>query len=146
MTSHLERLGIFPAALVLLDAFLPGSVHPRFLSELKRGWLKWHPSIAPLDDELTAMSWYLHLFERWTPAAITTPTLLVRAREAIPTTDGDDNGPPSNDWRPGWAEPHAVAEVAGNHFTLMAEHAAAAAQAVHDWLSMLLPVSHDAPR
>ena len=59
------------------------------------------------------------------------PTLLVRATEPITglATDGD--------WRAHWPVPHTTVEVPGNHFTMLEDHAAATARAVHKWVATL---------
>lgn len=61
---------------------------------------------------------------------MTTPTLLVGAAEdrALPELLGDDA-------RAGWTLEHVRTEVAGDHFSMLEEHAESTALAVHRWLS-----------
>ncbi|WP_437805982.1 SDR family NAD(P)-dependent oxidoreductase [Sorangium sp. So ce1078] len=145
---HLERMGISPTAVVLLDTYPPTSIPPKVLSALRWAWVQWSPSMPRLDAQLTAMAWYVRLFERWVAAPITSPVLFVRATEALPT--GDANGTPrplnDHDWRARWEQPHATVEVPGNHLTMLGDHADAAALAVHTWLATLPSASHDAHR
>jgi acyl transferase domain-containing protein/thioesterase domain-containing protein/acyl carrier protein len=143
MASHLERLGIRPAALVLLDTYLPDRVHSRLRSTLMRGWLEWLPSMSSrYDDELTAMVCYNSFFEHWKPARIAAPTLLVRATEPLPAVGGDSTPGTSNDddWQShwGWEELHSITDVPGNHVTIMDTYAGSTARSVHDWLTTLL--------
>ncbi|MGK3965544.1 acyltransferase domain-containing protein [Sorangium sp. So ce118] len=148
VASHLERMGISPAAVVLLDTYPPTSIPPKVLSALRWAWVQWSPSMPRLDAQLTAMAWYVRLFEHWVAAPITSPVLFVRATEPLPT--GDANGTPKplndHDWRARWEQPHATVEVPGNHLSMLGDHADAAALAVHTWLATLPPASHDAHR
>jgi thioesterase domain-containing protein len=146
VTSHLERLGIFPAALVLLDAQRGNRMHPRSWRALRRAWLTSFPSVPRLDHELTAFTAYLDLFEHWTPAMIATPILFLSPTEPVPERDGDDPPHPSDgyDWRMPWEQPHDLVEVPGNHFTIVERHADTTARAVHNWLAALPSVNGDA--
>ncbi|GAA3036188.1 hypothetical protein GCM10020000_12240 [Streptomyces olivoverticillatus] len=90
------------------------------------------PQLPLTDDQLTAMAWYAELFDGWRPLPVATPTLFVGAREqCLAELLGDDPAA----WRPGWQLEHARREVAGTHFTMLEEHAASTALAVHQWLS-----------
>jgi hypothetical protein len=81
-----------------MDSYMPNKVQPRFMSAPTWGWMEWLPSMPRRDDELTAMMWYLRLFEHWTPATIAAPTLFARATEALTEKDGDDPQGSSNDY------------------------------------------------
>jgi thioesterase domain-containing protein/acyl carrier protein len=129
VAAELERSGLFPSAVVLLDSYLPKAIAPDFEQALQREWMEWLPEIPRRDDELTAMSWYFRLFAEWMPAPIAAPTLLVRANEPLTGVD------PDGDWRSRWPLPHVAVDVPGNHFTMMERHAAATAAAVDDWLA-----------
>ena len=117
LTSHLEQAGASPHALVLLDT--PPDAAPARAAALVRSWVNQSPNVnAASDCELAAMGWYFQLFAGWTPAAIATPTLLVRPSGA------------------GGTHPHhASLEVPGDHGSMMDRHADATAQAVHRWLA-----------
>jgi hypothetical protein len=134
-------MGILPNALVLLDTHLPHRIPLKMMHALRRGWWEWYPSIPRLDNELTAMSSYLGLFESWTPETIAAPILFVRATEAVTAGNTDDMPDPlsDGDWRSHWEPPHAIAKVPGNHFTMMEKHADTTAQIVHEWLTALPP-------
>lgn len=80
---------------------------------------------GPTDARLTAMGAYLRLLTDWEPADAATPVLV--ARTTRPLTGYDR--PPAT-----WDHPHDTVEVTGDHFTVLEEHADAAAQAVHEWL------------
>jgi hypothetical protein len=103
--------------------------------------VNWHPSVPRLDDELTAMAWYLESSKQFTTTTIESPTLHIRVAEALTESDGDASQDWSNDsdWRAHWHLPHAVMEVPGNHFTMMGECADFTARAIHSWLATTLP-------
>jgi len=59
--------------------------------------------------------------------------LLVRAEEPL------DGSPDNGDWKSSWASSAnlTIADVPGDHFTMMTEHADTTAGAVNDWLAGL---------
>jgi thioesterase domain-containing protein len=84
------------------------------------------------DAWLTAMVYYFSL--GWAELGQTAlPTLLVRASEPM------GGSPESDEWQASWALSSrvTVADVPGNHFTMMGEHAGTTAQAVNRWLAGL---------
>ncbi len=123
----LEAQGVRPTGVVLLDTYLPGSdrmrpFQPMLLDVLiRQGTGTW----------LLPMAAYLDLFAKWHPAELETPTLFVRASEAL--------GEPgvSGDWRPDWPLAHNIRDVPGNHFSLMEEHAATLARCLHEWVERM---------
>ncbi|MGK4008526.1 amino acid adenylation domain-containing protein [Sorangium sp. So ce1036] len=131
--SHLEGLGISPAAVVLLDTYLMRDVSAATATALLRAWIGYLPSVPRTDNEFTAMPWYSELFEDWVPAPLVTPTLLVRVTEPMPGMEGEVV-PGSGDWRTHWEQAHAVMDLPGNHFTILTDHADTTARLVHDWL------------
>ena len=80
---------------------------------------------AVTDARLTAMGAYLRLFADWQPADSATPILAAGATERLPGFDR----PPAP-----WPYPHDAVGLTGDHFTVLEEHAARTAQAVHQWL------------
>ncbi|MEU5695466.1 SDR family NAD(P)-dependent oxidoreductase [Actinosynnema sp. NPDC020468] len=120
LAGHLDRLGRPPVAVVLLDAPVParGAV-PEFASITTR-LVGSAPYLRADDAQATAMGRYLRFFEDWTPPTPDTPILRVTAAE---TTSGLA------------ACPGQALEVPGDHFTIIDDHAATTAQAVHDWLT-----------
>ncbi|WP_394840360.1 SDR family NAD(P)-dependent oxidoreductase [Pendulispora rubella] len=128
VARELERRGVSPAGVVLLDTYLPDEVPPRFQEALRRVWMGQLDSAPRMDDELTAMMWYFRLFAGYRPAPIAARTLVIRVAEPLPGMgDGDA-------WRAHWEHPHDVIEIPGDHVTMIAEHAGASARAIHDWL------------
>jgi thioesterase domain-containing protein len=132
LATRLERAGLAPAAVVLMDTFTleRTEVIEKFWSLL--------PGIALADGDqqedawLTAMAHYFSL--DWTAISHTErPTLLVRAAEPL------DGTPDQSDWKPAWAFASniTVVDVPGNHFTMMADHAETTARAVNEWLAGL---------
>ncbi|MEV6074719.1 SDR family NAD(P)-dependent oxidoreductase [Streptomyces sp. NPDC052069] len=131
LVRRLEAAGVPPVALVLLDTpRSTGAAMVRGMSVITRRLLDRFPQLPVADEQLTAMAWYADLLDGWTPRPVTTPTLLVGAAEdrALPELLGDDA-------RAGWALEHVRTEVAGDHFSMLEEHAESTALAVHRWLS-----------
>lgn len=133
--EYLEATGRPAAAVVLVDIYLPASgrqeVRGRFMQEqVNRQELFAEAQCGSLATQLSAMGRYVSLYESWEPTAITTPTLHLRAAEALP-------GLPV--FTPDEQFPTALCErsvdLPGNHYTLLTQHPEAAATALHDWLS-----------
>ena len=133
----LEREGLFPEAVVLLDTYLPGDRALRRISPALTGGMGARlGEFAPLDDtRLTAMAGYLGLLDGWEPAPVKAPVLLVRPADPVPGVPEDA----AETWRSSWPQPHAVVEVPGDHFSMIEEHAAHTANRVQDWLDTNLP-------
>ncbi|MFE9879020.1 SDR family NAD(P)-dependent oxidoreductase, partial [Streptomyces sp. NPDC005784] len=136
VTSRLEDAGVFPQAVVLIDIYSHDDdaivgIQPG----LSAGMDERQDSYVPVDDDrLLAMGAYFRLFGGWKPKAVKTPTLLLRAGEPFFDWRRGSDG----DWRSYWDLDHTAADVPGNHFTMMEEHAGETAGAVESWL--------DAPR
>ncbi|MFF4401115.1 type I polyketide synthase [Streptomyces sp. NPDC001480] len=125
VAEHLERAGAGPAAVVLIDTYPSGSDDGPALTAMTVGMIDRAAQFASADpDRLTAMAGYMELCAGWTPAAVSAPTLFVRAGDELPGTE-----PPSP-----WGLPHTEVTVPGDHFTVLEDHAATTAVAVHDWL------------
>ncbi|MFH9266918.1 SDR family NAD(P)-dependent oxidoreductase [Streptomyces sp. NPDC017546] len=133
VVRRLEAAGAPPAGLVLLDtprttgaAMVPG------MTVITRRLIERFPRL-PLDDEqVTAMAWYGQLLDGWRPLPVTTPTLLAGAEREGPLLEllGEDA-------RSGWPLEHRRADVAGDHFSLLEEHAGSTALTVDRWLDTL---------
>ncbi|MBL1120247.1 SDR family NAD(P)-dependent oxidoreductase [Streptomyces sp. 110] len=131
VTSELERLGRGPRGLVLIDTY------PLDGDSRAQEWLLGLPARAaveegaPDDAALLAMGAYLRMFADWTPCAVTTPTLYLRAGRPTPEMAGKDG------WQATWPLPHDLIEVAGDHFTVLTEEVADTAEALLGWLEKL---------
>jgi acyl transferase domain-containing protein/acyl carrier protein len=134
LAAHLESVDVPPAGVVLIDTYsLASGAFFEATQEVLSGMLDRQDSSAPLSDvRLTAMGAYGRLFTEWQPREIHAPTLLIGASEPMPGIAAD------GEWRSSWDFAHSSVEVAGNHFTVLEDHAAATAQAVDDWLSTIL--------
>ncbi|MFI9154903.1 type I polyketide synthase [Streptomyces sp. NPDC053367] len=135
--GHLEEMGIRPAAVVLVDTYVPqSSILTQFGLSLMDGMTEREGVFVTMDDaRLSAMGWYLSLFGTWQPKPVETPTLLVRATEPLPT--GSVRLEELPDWRSYWDLPHDVVDVRGNHFTMMEDFSSPTAQAIEDWIERL---------
>lgn len=134
VAARLETRNAAPAAVVLLDSHLPRSAgmvkfDQVFLARILAG----HDTVGQADaTELTAMAAYRPIFENWIPTEITTPTLLVRALEAL-----DGSGRPIEDRiRPSWEGVHHTVDVPGDHWAMLQDHAGDTANAVEHWLTI----------
>jgi acyl transferase domain-containing protein/thioesterase domain-containing protein/NAD(P)-dependent dehydrogenase (short-subunit alcohol dehydrogenase family)/acyl carrier protein len=131
VASHLESMGVPPAAVVLIDTYpLDSGTLPELVHTLTGEMLEKHELSTYLTDtRLTAMGAYIRLLSDWEPTAVTAPTLLVRASDPMPGMSVD------REWRTSWNLPQTVIDVQGDHFTMMETHAESTAQAVEKWLS-----------
>jgi thioesterase domain-containing protein len=134
VAKRLEELGRPADALVLLDTYLPP---PRMDERVQEQIMKENlRRTALLDDtpgavsrQFVAMGAYGDLFRGWTPEPLSIPVLSVQAGQWIEGREADDW------WRASIDIPRLVAEVPGDHFTLIGEHATSTARVVRDWLA-----------
>ncbi|MFI5638876.1 SDR family NAD(P)-dependent oxidoreductase [Streptomyces goshikiensis] len=132
VASRLEGAGVFPEAVVLVDIYSHDDdaimgIQPG----LSEGVDERQGSYVPVDDSrLLAMGAYFRLFGGWKPEAVKAPTLLVRAQEQF----FDWTRAADGDWRSYWDLEHTAVDVAGNHFTMMEQHATTTAGTVEEWL------------
>ncbi|WP_449343658.1 type I polyketide synthase [Streptomyces polygonati] len=138
VAARLEELGEAPRAVVLLDTYLRRETDDRLASAFTEGLFARRGGPADSDTHsLIAMGAYFRVFDQWAPGTIATPTLFLRAAEPLPGTVGQ---PPAENGGDGGrrlaaALADTVREVPGDHFTMLEEHAAPTAAAVHSWLS-----------
>ncbi|MFE5393169.1 type I polyketide synthase [Streptomyces sp. NPDC056568] len=133
LAVRLAELGAPPAGLVLADVYrLDDPLMADWSAELSEGVFERAEQFVPMDDSrLTAMTWYGNLFWETPRPDTRVPTLLLRASEPLrEPADG-------RDWRSSWKAARDIVDVPGNHFTMMAEHAATTARAVHRWIEEL---------
>jgi acyl transferase domain-containing protein/pimeloyl-ACP methyl ester carboxylesterase len=139
VARELERRGTRAAAVVMLDSYHPGQVAFDTESDGRSRSIRLAifgqlladqgPEAAPGDTRLSAAMSYLRLLGQLQIEPPSVPILLLRAAEPIaPAKEFAD-------WRPEWDVPHDALETAGNHLTMMDEHASATAEAVSDWLA-----------
>jgi thioesterase domain-containing protein len=113
----LERQGVRPAGVVLLDTYLD-EVDGLF-EQLLHGLLEREPLFGPFTGtRLSAMGQYLRLLGGFPSPEITVPVLFVRPEG-------------SAGLRPSWPR---VLDVPGDHFTMVQEHAGDTAHAIEEWL------------
>nr|BBM96637.1 modular polyketide synthase [Streptomyces kitasatoensis] len=137
LAAHLEARGTGPTAVVLMDVYRPED--PGAMGVWQDDLLRWALERSPVplaEHRLTAMAGYhrLLLGTRLTP--LRAPVLLVRAGE--PLRDWPEDGG-HGDWRSSVPFARTVLDAPGNHFTMLTEHAARTASAVHAWLDSPRP-------
>jgi thioesterase domain-containing protein len=127
LAGRLEQLGRGPVGLVLIDVY-PSEENPaaEVLPGLMPAVLARQQARSDGDTWLTAMGRYLDL--DWTPSDVAAPTLLLRATERLAGWSGT-----AADWRSAWKHADSVADVPGDHFTVLEDHAATTARAVAQW-------------
>ncbi|MEV5986271.1 type I polyketide synthase [Streptomyces sp. NPDC052051] len=135
VAATLERRGVRPAAVVLLDTYLSDNKGmTQFNDTLVGGMFARENRGAPMDGtRLTAMGRYFRLLDDWQPPAVQAPVLLVRA-----STPLGEPAPDAPDWRATWPTAQQVVDVPGDHFSLMEQHVATTGQAVSGWLETVL--------
>ncbi|MGW3432547.1 type I polyketide synthase [Streptomyces melanosporofaciens] len=134
VAAALENQGTPAAGVVLLDTYLPDTTR---LGDAADAWLdemyERDELVSMEGVRMSAMGWYAHLMEGWKPPEISVPSLHVRATEKVVQTDPDSS---ERSWQADWPA-DSVADVPGNHFTMMEKHADSTAQAVEDWVANL---------
>nr|APD71593.1 type I polyketide synthase 10 [Streptomyces sp.] len=139
VAHYLDKSGTPPAGVALLDTYLPREDSPftRFAGEMIGGMFDRESMFAHMDaDRLTAMSWYIRVVGTWSPDRLSCPVLLVRSSE--PPVTVEQAGPLEPDeWQASWDGADTVAEVPGNHFTMMEAHAGSTAKTVTGWMDTI---------
>ena len=131
VARELESAGVKPVAVILVDSFPYGGEGPA-LTAMAQGMVERDGAFTIVDDyRLTAMGGYTRLFAEWKPEPVAARTLLVRAGEPYVVSAGDGTVQTLN---ASWSLDHDLIDVPGNHFSMLEEHSASTAEAVHDWL------------
>jgi thioesterase domain-containing protein len=129
LASWLESNGVNPAGVLLIDTQpLQGGFSEILREVIDRMLEQEDMYVAANDVRLTAMGAYLELLVGWQPAEIAAPTLLLRAAESMTGMKSE------HEWRASWPCAHVAADIRGDHFTMMEEHADIAAQEAQSWL------------
>jgi thioesterase domain-containing protein len=137
VASRLEMTGPRPAGVMLLDTWLPDDRIPEAdIQEELRGIAVNDQAFALMTEaQVTAQGAYLDLFEHWKPGEVRVPVGLVRALQRMPQQIVDENDPDADrNWATDWDLEYQTIDAEGNHQTMMNEHAASTAQAMHRWL------------
>lgn len=134
VASALENRGVYPSGVILLDTYLPDSMSLAVRQGMNYEVNERRSRFTTMNlTTLTALGTYRALFRPWNPAPIAAPTLFVAPEDCIP---GDpQTAPIEGPWEAQWPLPHTRVTVPGDHCTIVAEHAAEAAAAMHTWLS-----------
>ncbi|MGI5451709.1 type I polyketide synthase [Streptomyces sp. CA-249302] len=133
VARHLARAGQPPAGVVLLDshAGLLSRGDPRGLALMAAGADLPDDVVEQMDDSLLlAGGGYARVLEDWRPEPSPVPTLLLRG---LPTPHMRQLDPDA-DWEPDWPLPHDVADLPGDHYTLLHRDAGSTAAAIRAWL------------
>jgi thioesterase domain-containing protein len=128
---HLQDLGLGPAAVVLLDTYLPsGATTGGIFDGMLTGLFERERAVGRFDSaKMSAMGRYMALFGRYEPRELTVPVLFIRPADPLgrQTPDGGE-------WRAGWATAHELVEVPGDHFSIVEDRADSTATAIRKWL------------
>lgn len=128
LAEHLEREGRGPAAVVMVDTFMPTGDHlTRVLADLIGSVLDRFGDVnAIADHNLIAMGAYLRLVSEWRPGALAAPVLLLRSHERITGAVDTDQLPPG--------QAADEMQVGDDHFAIIEWQAELAAAAAAQWL------------
>uniref|UniRef100_UPI001602049A alpha/beta fold hydrolase n=1 Tax=Microbispora sp. H10949 TaxID=2729111 RepID=UPI001602049A len=141
VTLALEEQGLRPAGLALIDSYpidasaqegmewWQGAMIGGMLERIDRFDMTLH------DTRLTTMGAYNRLFIGWQPKPLDTPILLLRAVEPLRGTTVDPAAPAR--WQAYWPVSHETADIPGDHFTTLEEHAGTTAEAIRTWIGTL---------
>nr|ARM20283.1 polyketide synthase [Streptomyces sp. 211726] len=134
VAAALESEGTPPAGVVLLDTYLPYSASiGQFENAMLDEMYEREALVSMEGVRMSAMGWYLHLFEGWKPPESSVPSLLIRAADPLGEVGPDAS---ATSWQSDWPADSAV-DVPGNHFTMMEKQAGTTAQAIEDWVANL---------
>ncbi|MCT9138256.1 type I polyketide synthase [Streptomyces violarus] len=136
IAHQLENMGRAPNGLVLLDTYhiTPENSGKDWLLSLAAPPPRdtGRPLFTGDDDSaLAAIGAYNRIFLGWDPEPIATPTLLVRPLRPTPAMAASAD---TDHWRTSWPAAHEVADVPGDHLTMMREHAETTASAIRTWI------------
>ncbi|MFF2197574.1 phosphopantetheine-binding protein, partial [Streptomyces sp. NPDC058157] len=122
VARELAEIGREAAAVVLLDTYARAEGRHGLAVLTDRLLDPDGPLGVPDDGRFLAMGGHLRVFADWTPEPAAAPTLLVRASASAASAAA------------GWEYADHVAEVAGDHFSLLGADAGAVAATVDAWL------------
>ncbi|MEW2371557.1 acyltransferase domain-containing protein [Streptomyces sp. NPDC006656] len=122
VARELRETGREAAAVVLLDTYARTEGGHALAVLTQRLLGPDGPPEVPDDGRFLAMGGHLRVFADWTPEPAAAPTLLVRAAASAASPAG------------GWEYADRVAQVPGDHFSLLDAEAGAVADAVDGWL------------
>ncbi|MBP8532317.1 SDR family NAD(P)-dependent oxidoreductase [Streptomyces sp. MK37H] len=132
VAAALESQGTPPAGVVLLDTYLPYSASIGQFEDAMLDEMYEREALVSMEGvRMSAMGWYLHLFEGWKPPESAVPSLLVRAAEPMGEVAAD-----ASSWQADWPADSTI-DVPGTHFTMMEKQAGTTAQAIEDWVANL---------
>jgi acyl transferase domain-containing protein/NADP-dependent 3-hydroxy acid dehydrogenase YdfG len=141
LAARLEKSGLAPAAVVLLDSYemdSGGDATADTVADMATGMLDREEQYGPFDrDKLTAMAHYLGLLESAEPGEVTVPTVLVRPEHRFTTGSSAPASDDPSTWRTTWHRADTVLTVPGDHFSLVDTDAETTAKAVDTWLGSL---------
>ncbi|MFB9591275.1 acyltransferase domain-containing protein [Streptomyces racemochromogenes] len=122
VARELLEIGREAAAVVLLDTYARDGDRRGPATPAERLFDPAGPPGMSDDGRLLAMGGHLRLFTDWTPEPASAPTLLVRASASAASATA------------GWEYADHLAEVAGDHLSLLGADAGAVADTVDGWL------------
>ncbi|MEV6648658.1 SDR family NAD(P)-dependent oxidoreductase [Amycolatopsis sp. NPDC051371] len=138
LAARLEKSGLAPAAVVLLDTYEMdggGDATAGTVADMATGMLEREEQYGPFErDKLTAMAHYLDLLESAVLGEVTAPTVLVRPEHRFTTGGSPASG---DEWRSTWHRADTELTVPGDHFSLVDADAETTAKAVDTWLGTL---------
>ncbi|MFF2184747.1 type I polyketide synthase [Streptomyces sp. NPDC058155] len=156
---RLERAGLRPAAVVLLDTYTVQAPAPEeggnvadtparsgIIEDFATGLLDREATYGRFDGtKLTAMARYTELMPDFSLDTIEAPTLFLQPRDEFtldtggPGTGepGTEQGGSERDWRATWSSSATIRQVPGDHYSMVEDRSDTTAQAIREWLDAL---------
>ncbi|MEU8378646.1 thioesterase domain-containing protein [Streptosporangium sp. NPDC048865] len=129
----LEKRGILPEAVVMMDSFHPraGGGSQTLSEQVMRYILEMETVFGEFDGaRLSAMGYWSAIMSGAGPADVDAPVLFVRCAEPFPGVE-----PGSDHWRATPFDPsHTVRTVEADHFSMLAEKAGETARLIDGWI------------
>ncbi|MGI5119262.1 type I polyketide synthase [Marinactinospora thermotolerans] len=141
VASRLEGMGTRPQGLVLLDTYPDSRIVDEVGDSMLVGMFEREDRFGPFTDaRMAAMGRYYRLVREVAGdtmrVEVEAPTFCVLPDTPLPSgPDGERNR--SGLWRATWPQEHTLAEVPGDHLTMLEEGAPAMASTIETWLRSL---------
>jgi thioesterase domain-containing protein len=147
VAAALERSGVRPAAVVLLDTYAVSGADVEGPDQAERDgaiaaqaamMVDYEDLYGPFDrTKLTALARYLEILPEIPLPDVVAPTLLLRARDRFRIGSAATQDDESQAWRSSWSRADEFRTVPGDHFSMIEASTGATADAVQDWLGTL---------
>ncbi|MGW5106291.1 SDR family NAD(P)-dependent oxidoreductase [Nocardia sp. NPDC004123] len=134
LTEHLEAAGgPAPASVVMLDTYRVDDGGGEWLLRAMAEHMVSNEATFGRFDQarLSGMGWYVRLLQEMAPGPVVTPTLFVQCAQSFLGSSAE-----RADWQAQpWDATHSVVPVQADHFTILEDGSADAADVIEGWLA-----------